>query len=62
MNPRKSRKFCIGETLEYLDDRVKRLQEEIDELSPTPSSSGSGSGSSGGDVGGYEDIPPGSKH
>lgn len=59
MNPSKSRKFCIGETLEYLDARVKQLQEEIDDLSPTPSSSG---GSSGGDIGGYEDIPPGSQH
>lgn len=59
MTTDRSQAFHIADTLRYLDARVKQLQEEIDELSPTPSSSG---GSSGGDIGGYEDIPPGSQH
>lgn len=53
-------RYQIADTLRYLDSRIKQLQEEIDELSPTPSSSGGGR--SGGEIGGYEDIAPGSQH
>ena len=50
-------KYIIGQEIYRLWEKVNELEKEIDDLGPTSSG-----GSSGGEIGGYEDIAPGSQH